>query len=136
MQAIIFKNIALIVILLTHFLSDFNFVIKERREVILYEIYNIVQTYGFVIDEYSPTSDCVFRSQPFIVDDIACKLEVYIIYHGLNTYKLRFTFKFYQITPNGLVKTNTINQTLFNLLNNLKSDVRQTFFFRILYEND
>ena len=113
---------------------EFSFVIKERREVIFTEIHEIIQNYGFVIDERNLLSNRILKTLPVVVEDVACQLEVYLTFHNLNTYRLLLVFSFYKVTEEGFVTTNTANEEIWGLISALKYEIKRKFWREILYE--
>ena len=110
-----------------------NYVIKEQREVILYEVWGIVQNWGFIVEEFNHNSMPVFKGVAFI-GDVFCLLKVYITLHGFDTYRLLLVYEFYELSDVGFRKTNKVGKEVFNLISAIDGSIKTKFWDKIIYE--
>jgi len=121
-----------VLLLLWLFNLDYTkeYVIKERFDVVYFWTKAIVEDY-FVIEKIQSNR---FETFPVVIDDYLVKLEVIFTYNGFNTYRVLFSYQFYEINSAGLVKTMKVSHKVWNLITAIDSDIKTKFWNKIIYD--
>jgi len=127
------RKLILMLVLVSNLSYERSFIIKEREEVLKYEIYDVV-SYYFPIERVDNKGILYLKILPIVVKDVVLDLKVYFYTYGYNTYKVVFLFEFYKITSNGLVKTNNVDKVVWNLVSAFLGEFSRSVRNKIVYE--